>query len=181
MRLIRQEGDEAAAGLADYRNYHSYDIEIRRLDEDGVPGRASRYSEVRTSRSGGQRSAPFYVAIGAAMAAIYHGRDAGKGRHPGLGLIFLDEVFDNLDATVIRSILDYYGQLGLQVFCAAPPEKFATFGSRVSTVIDVERSDDRVLLTPMRTTETSRREMEEANPDFMGFERWAASMEGGAA
>jgi uncharacterized protein YPO0396 len=90
--------------------------------------------------SGGEHQSPFYVAIGAALAAAYRiERDDDGGFRGGMGIAAFDEAFSKLDLQNTVSALGFLDELGLQVLLAAPDEKYGQIAENVDTIVNVYR------------------------------------------
>ena len=91
--------------------------------------------------SGGQKQAPYYVAVGAALAAAYYPKSV-TDTPDGFGLVVFDEAFNNLDAPNTRALLEFFKDLHLQVVVAAPDKVRAMFLENADTIISVNRRPD---------------------------------------
>lgn len=131
------EGGTLDARLADYRYYFGFDVKM--TDADG--GNAEFLSRRLGKGSGGEHQSPFYVAIGAALAAAYRLRRDEDGKlHGGMTLAVFDEAFSKLDVQNTSSALGFLDELGLQVILAAPDEKYGLMSEHVDTIVNVYRS-----------------------------------------
>lgn len=137
-QLLMDEAEETdrGEGLADYRNYYSFDVEMR--DPSGSITTLSR----RIGKgSGGEHQSPFYVAIGAALAATYRLGQREDGRvRGGMALAVFDEAFSKLDVQNTTNALEFLHELGLQVLLAAPDEKHALMSEHMDTIVNVYRT-----------------------------------------
>jgi uncharacterized protein YPO0396 len=181
VRMLEAEGEAADSDiktLADYRNYFTYDVQMRHETTDAF---ITTLSERIRTGSGGEKEAPSYVAVGTAIAAA-NGIEPRHQRHDvGMAIAIFDEAFTRLDDANIGNILDLLRQLGLQMLVAAPTSKRFAFASRFDTVIDVLRVGDRVTLHTWHLDEKARRMMREDNPYEQSFEEWAATRSRSAA
>lgn len=100
--------------FTDYRTYMDYDIRI-----DHGDGKYSYYSKVCEEKSGGETQTPFYVTVAASFMQLYSSAIGGDS----IGLILLDEAFNNMDDERIAGVLEFYKKMPLQVIVAAPPDK----------------------------------------------------------
>jgi uncharacterized protein YPO0396 len=133
-----QEGAGAVdRRLADYRNYYVFDV---RMTDEGE--RNPEYLSRRLGKgSGGEHQSPFYVAIGAALAATYRLQREADGRvRGGMALAVFDEAFSKLDVQNTVSALEFLNDLGLQVVLAAPDEKYGLIAEHVDTIVNVHRA-----------------------------------------
>ena len=154
-------GDETdIRRLEDYRLYFNFDIEMVGADGE-VRGTMSGKIGVG---SGGENQSPFYVAIGASLAAAYQ-VDQGDGASNGMALALFDEAFSKLDSGNAVNCLNFMRDVGLQTMIAAPDDKRHLFLETMDTVIDVARYNETELWTDITyTTEAGRRLLVDANP-----------------
>lgn len=156
-------GDGLDADLADYRQYYHFDVKMTD-DQDG-----QRNAELLSRRlgkgSGGEHQSPFYVAIGAALAAAYRiERDDQGGYRGGLGLAVFDEAFSKLDLQNTVSALGFLDELGLQVLLAAPDEKYGQIAEHVDTIINVYRDGGEVYIDTDYIKPAARQALSADNP-----------------
>lgn len=161
------------AFLEDYRNYYTFELIMR--GADGVETNLSR----RTRKgSGGQKQAPYYVAIAAAMASVYY--PGSRNDTPdGMGLVVFDEAFNRLDIPNTQAILRFYKALNLQVVVAAPEEKRMSFLEVMDTIVSVNKlpGDDVMQIDTENPGERAVREMQAANPEHIGVEGYRRAQE----
>lgn len=100
--------------FTDYRTYMDYDIRIDHGNDE-----FSYYSKVCEEKSGGETQTPFYVTVAASFMQLYSGGIGGDA----IGLILLDEAFNNMDDERIAGVLEFFKKLPLQIVIAAPPDK----------------------------------------------------------
>lgn len=133
-----KSGGEWESRLADYRNYYHFDV--RMSDEKDGSGNTELLSRRLGKGSGGEHQSPFYVAIGAALAAAYRiEREENGGFRGGMGVAAFDEAFSKLDLQNTVSALGFLDELGLQVLLAAPDEKYGQIAEHVDTIVNVYR------------------------------------------
>ena len=154
--------------IEDPRQYFNFELLIE--DEHGKI-RSSLSSRAGTG-SGGEGQLPFYIAIGASLAATYQNRRSGE---MGLALAIFDEAFNRLDTAAICTCSDFLKDLGLQVVLAAPDEKRHVFMEVVDTVVNVNRSKNDVLVDVEYLTEKTRQALGDADPYRKGFETFKSS------
>ena len=116
---------------------------------------------------------PFYIAIGASLAATYQNRRTGQ---TGLALAIFDEAFNRLDTKAICACSDFMKALGLQVVVATPDEKRHVFMEVVDTVVNVNRSGNNVLIDTEYLTEKTRAELSGVDPYRKGFDGFKAEL-----
>ncbi len=125
-----EEFEKVMAELTDYRNYLTYDIDIRHSD-----GQVSSFSKVSREKSGGETQTPYYVVMTASFIQMYK----GKNWIDSIGLMLFDEAFNKMDSERIEATLRFMDSLGLQVILAAPTEKCEYIAPLVGTVALVMR------------------------------------------
>jgi uncharacterized protein YPO0396 len=148
--LMEAASSEGKAGgwderLADYRQYYHFDV---RMSDDSEGGGNPELLSRRLSKgSGGEHQSPFYVAIGAALAAAYRIERRHDGTlRGGIALAVFDEAFSKLDLQNTVSALGFLGELGLQVILAAPDEKYGQIAENVDTIVNVYRDGGSVYI-----------------------------------
>jgi|GEM_PF-499666 len=136
---------EVEERLADYRNYFRFDVEMR--DEHGR--NRTTLSQRLGKGSGGEHQAPFYVAIGAALAATYRiERDRNGKLQGGMALALFDEAFSKLDVQNTLNALAFLRDLGMQALVAAPNEKYPLLAEEMDTIVHVYRDGGYVSVEP---------------------------------
>jgi ABC-type Mn2+/Zn2+ transport system ATPase subunit len=133
---ITVDNDESRKALekfTDYRTFMDYDIRIYHSD-----GSTSSFSKVCREKSGGETQTPYYVAIAASFIQLY---DSGL-HEDKLGIILLDEAFNNMDENRIESMMEFLNKLDLQLIIAAPPQKIESIGPHMDTTLVVSKEDN---------------------------------------
>lgn len=137
--LLEGESDDVKR-YEDYRNYFNFELFIEHPDpEDASRIVSTPFSSVLGKLSGGQRQAPYYVAIAASLVSAYYPK-ATPGDYEGMGLMVFDEAFNKLDIPNTQRLMDLFRSLGLQVIVAAPEEKRSSLIECVDSVISVGRN-----------------------------------------
>ena len=116
----------------DYRTYMDYDIKITLDDESFM-----YYSKVSREKSGGETQTPFYITVAASFMQLYRNSIGGDS----IGLIMLDEAFNNMDDERIAGVLSFMNSSNLQTIIAAPPDKIQYIGPAVQSVLLVMQDD----------------------------------------
>ena len=149
--------------LADYRQFYHFDV---RMSDDSEGGGNPELLSRRLSKgSGGEHQSPFYVAIGAALAAAYRiERRQDGGLRGGIALAVFDEAFSKLDLQNTVSALGFLGELGLQVILAAPDEKYGQIAENVDTIVNVYRDGGSVYIDTEYIKPVARRALAADNP-----------------
>jgi uncharacterized protein YPO0396 len=166
--LMEAAGGEGRPGgwderLADYRQYYHFDVRMSDDREGG--GNPELLSRRLGKGSGGEHQSPFYVAIGAALAAAYRIEREQDGRlRGGMALALFDEAFSKLDLQNTVSALGFLDELGLQVVLAAPDEKYGQIAEHVDTIVNVYRDGGSVHVDAEYIKAEARRTLAADNP-----------------
>ena len=169
MRAVRQieeilsNPEARTEEIEDPRKYFNFELYIQ--DADGKI-RSSLTSRAGTG-SGGEGQLPFYIAIGASLAATYQNRRTGES---GLSLAIFDEAFNRLDTKAIGQCSEFMRDLGLQVMLATPDEKRHVFMEVVDTVVNVNRLGNQVMIDTEFLTEKARDAIVAIDPYRKGFD-----------
>lgn len=167
-------GGDKRTPLDDYREFFEFDIEIRREDIDGSGSKkVGTLSKRIGPGSGGEHSAPLYVIAGAALASAYNlDAKADSGMH----LILLDEAFDRMDSRNIAATMQFFEQLGLQVFLACPTDKRPLLTAFIDRYYTIARDADVNTIFVQRTDVNpaartiARADMPEFHPELIEAE-----------
>jgi len=123
--------------FTDYRTYMDYDIKIRNASGDTL-----LYSKVFKEKSGGETQVPFYVATLASFVRVF--QQATRNQlHDTIGLILFDEVFDKMDTSRIKSMMEFIKRLPVQIVLATPPQKMEVLSKYTDTTIVTLREGKR--------------------------------------
>jgi len=115
--------------FTDYRTYMDYDIKIINVQGDVI-----MYSKVFKEKSGGETQVPFYVATIASFVRVF--QQATRGNvSDAIGLILFDEVFDKMDTTRIKAMMEFILQLPVQIILATPPQKMEVLSKYTDTTV----------------------------------------------
>ena len=131
----------------DYRNFMSYDIEI-----SDKYGHKMYHSESIGGKSGGETQNPFYVILAAAFNQISSYENRGRSKASAC-LVFLDEAFDKMDASRVKSMIEYFDMLKIQVMIAVPDSKAKDIFSGIDTKIAVVKTNNNLVKIRTQITE----------------------------
>jgi len=164
--------DQDTRRLEDYRNYFEFELFL-----ENEAGEQQAFSKLVGLLSGGQRQAPYYVAIAASMVSVYFPKGGREVSTEGMGLVAFDEAFNKLDIGNTQNLIKLYRDLGLQLVIAAPEIHRSTFLESVDCIISVTRMNgtDRVAVDAERIGPRAQAEMLAANPEHRGVE-WFRSL-----
>lgn len=135
LTLDNESNETELIKLTDYRNYMSYDIEIKYNDNT-----TSLFSKVCREKSGGETQTPFYVAMAASFLQLYKGIASSS---ESIGIILFDEAFDKMDDARIMAMMEFYKKFSseLQLLIGAPPQKIEPITPYVNTVLLAIKAD----------------------------------------
>lgn len=159
--------DQDTKRLEDYRNYFEFELYL-----ENENGEEQAFSKLVGLLSGGQRQAPYYVAIAASMVSVYFPKSGRDTATDGMALVAFDEAFNKLDIVNTQNLIKLYRDLGLQVVIASPEVHRATFLESVDCIISVTRmpNSDEVAVDAEQIGPRARAEMAAANPEHRGIE-----------
>ncbi|MCC6095471.1 MAG: cell division protein MukB, partial [Eubacterium sp.] len=126
LALDDENSSGALEDYTDYRTYMDYDIKITADD-----GSYMLYSKVSREKSGGETQTPFYITVAASFMQLYRNSIGGDS----IGLIMMDEAFNNMDDEHIRGVLSFMRSTDLQLIISAPPEKIQYIGPSMDKVL----------------------------------------------
>jgi uncharacterized protein YPO0396 len=141
--LTHDTDDPEIRDLCDYRQYFTYDIRIRHLDqEDEKTGKPleSFLSRVLREKSGGETQTPYYVAIAASFFRFY------KDSPDAIRLVLFDEAFNKMDDERIGRMVDFFRKLSMQVVTAVPTEKLESIAPHMHRTSLVLRKNYRAFV-----------------------------------
>lgn len=177
-RLMREQTDPDARAirspLDDYREFFEFDVQIFREDPvTGARKSVGMLSQRVGPGSGGEHRAPLYVMAGAALASAYH---AKTGDNSGLRLIVLDEAFIKMDPHNIAATMQYFEELGLQVFMASTGDALGTLTAFLDRYYDIMRDPYQNIIVleghdiDQKTRDMFRADMVEFHPELIDEE-----------
>lgn len=119
--------------FTDYRSYLDYDIKITLPDDNYM-----LYSKVSQEKSGGETQTPFYITVAASFIQLYRNSIGGDA----VGLMMMDEAFNNMDDDRMSGVLEFLTSSNLQVVIAAPPDKIQYIGPYMDKVLLALQADN---------------------------------------
>jgi uncharacterized protein YPO0396 len=152
--------DGRLSEISDYRNFYSYDIISKNVDTETE----RKFSELLSVGSGGEKQAPFYVALGAAFMSAYKVRKVGDRIFGGAAIAVFDEAFSKMDGNNAKAALNFFRDIGLQVILAAPPESEIKVGPYVDKSLSIIRPGDSIYIDYKTYHPKGRKALESDNP-----------------
>lgn len=134
--LKRQEMEQ----YADYRNYLTFNMYERVIDEHGNEKR-NAVDEMAGRDSGGEGQNPKYVALLAGFAMLYMQQ---SNRDSRIKLVLLDEAFSKMDKERSEVCLRYARDLQLQLIVCVPDERLASLVRNVDCVYGFRRHQNKI-------------------------------------
>lgn len=126
-KLALDDEDSAATlqTYTDYRTYMDYDLKITSDD-----GSYMLYSKVSREKSGGETQTPFYITIAASFMQMYGSSIGGDS----VGIVMMDEAFNNMDDERMSGVLSFMKHSNLQLIIAAPPDRIQYIGPAMDKI-----------------------------------------------
>jgi uncharacterized protein YPO0396 len=150
--LAHDPDDPEIRDLCDYRQYYTYDIRIRHLDQSDVASGKpleSYLSRVLREKSGGETQTPYYVAIAASFFRFY------KDSPDAIRLVLFDEAFNKMDDLRIGQMVSFFRKLSMQVVTAVPTEKLESIAPYMHRTNLVLRTNYRAFVRDYEVHETA--------------------------
>lgn len=119
----------------DYRNYLSYDILIKYGN-----GEKAYFSKIYKEKSGGETQTPFYVIMGSCFNELINKREDNQTSC----LVIFDEAFNNMDELRIKTLMDFYKELNLQVMIVVPSNRSHTLLEYVDSAVLLLQSNNSI-------------------------------------
>lgn len=136
MALKKQEMEK----YADYRNYLTFSMYERVIDEHGNEKKNS-VDEMAGRDSGGEGQNPKYVALLAGFAMLYMQQ---SNRDSRIKLVLLDEAFSKMDKERSEVCLQYARELDLQLIVCVPDERLQSLIQHVDAVYGFRRHQNQI-------------------------------------
>jgi uncharacterized protein YPO0396 len=118
--------------FTDYRSYLDFDLIVYNKDT----GEEQRLSKMIKKKSGGETQTPFYIAVLASFAQIYHVSEEGEISNT-IRLIIFDEAFSKMDRGRIKEAVKLLRKFNLQVILSAPSDKVGDISELVDETLVV--------------------------------------------
>ena len=118
--------------FTDYRSYLDFDLIVYNKDT----GDEQRLSKMIKKKSGGETQTPFYIAVLASFAQLYHVNDEGEMGNT-LRLIIFDEAFSKMDKGRMTEAVKLLRKFSLQVILSAPYDKIPDISPLVDETLIV--------------------------------------------
>ncbi len=113
----------------DYRNYMNYDIKITNKYGD-----ESYFSKINREKSGGETQTPFYIVIASCFDELMN-KDSNKVE--STCQVVFDEAFNNMDESRIKSLMEFYKKLNIQIIIIVPSNRMSAISHYVDTLVGI--------------------------------------------
>ena len=136
----REQKKKEMERFADYRNYLTFSMYERSVDESGVE-KKNYVDDMAGVDSGGEGQNPKYVALLAGFAMLYMQQSS---RDSKIRLVLLDEAFSKMDKERSEVCLKYARELELQLIVCVPDERLQSLIRNVDCVYGFRRHKNQV-------------------------------------
>lgn len=127
------EAEKELSRYLDYRNYMSYDIKITNKHGD-----ESYFSKINKEKSGGETQTPFYIV----MASCFDELMSKDGKVESTCQVVFDEAFNNMDESRIKSLMEFYKNLNIQILIVVPSNRIAPISPYMDTLVGITKIND---------------------------------------
>lgn len=129
MEVDSSEAEKELERYLDYRNYMNYDIKITNKRGD-----VTYFSKISREKSGGETQTPFYIVIASCFDELMN-KDRNKVE--STCQVVFDEAFNNMDEGRIKSLMEFYKNLNIQIIIVVPSNRFSVISPYVETIIGI--------------------------------------------
>ena len=120
------------ARFTDYRSYLDFDLIVINKES----GEEQRLSKMIKKKSGGETQTPFYIAVLASFAQLYHVNQEGEMANTSRLIVF-DEAFSKMDRGRIKEAVKLLRKFNLQVIISCPTDKIPDISPLVDETLVV--------------------------------------------
>lgn len=125
---------DMALSIDKFTNYTSYLIfDLLVINKEGI---VQHLSKMIKKKSGGETQTPFYIAVLASFAQLYHVNEKGELGNT-IRLIVFDEAFSKMDRNRIKESVKLLRKFNLQSIISAPSEKVSDISELVDETLVV--------------------------------------------
>lgn len=145
-RMATLDSKDEIERLQDYRKYRKFDVMIQsNYEENGELKHKTRYlSQVKKKQSGGENQVPFYILAAASFQNLISRK---RKENDSVSIVLFDEVFNNMDANRIESMLEFFKKLNVQIFMALTAEKIPNMHKYMDTTNVIFRDGNKAYVT----------------------------------
>jgi len=128
----------------DYRNYMSYDIKITNKYGD-----ESFLSKISREKSGGETQTPFYIVIASCFDELMN---KDKNKVESTCQVVFDEAFNNMDESRIKSLMEFYKQLNIQLLIIVPSNRISAIAPFMDTWVGIGKVNNHPYVSVINKT-----------------------------
>ncbi len=125
----------------DYRNYMNYDIKITNKDGD-----ESYFSKISKEKSGGETQTPFYIVI----ASCFDELISKDVRINSTCSVVFDEAFNNMDEGRIKSLMEFYKELNIQLLIIVPSNRISSITKYMDSIVGLIKKNNYPIICNMK-------------------------------
>lgn len=131
METNSSEAEAELQRYLDYRNYMDFDIKIINKDGD-----QTFFSKINKEKSGGETQTPFYIVMASCFDELMN-KDSNKVE--STCQVVFDEAFNNMDESRIKSLMEFYKNLNIQVIIIVPSNRISAISPYMDTMIGIAK------------------------------------------
>ncbi len=133
---LSSEQEKELARYLDYRNYMAYDIKIKNKNDEIM-----YFSKISKEKSGGETQTPFYIIIAACFEEL-------KAKQNSTSIVIFDEAFNNMDESRIKSLMEFYKELEIQLIIIVPTIRMYSIQPYVDDTIGIVKEGNYPIIFP---------------------------------
>ena len=134
MEIDSSKAESELQRYLDYRNYMSYDIKITNKS-----GEESFLSKISREKSGGETQTPFYIVMASCFDELMN---KDKNKVDSTCQVVFDEAFNNMDESRIKSLMEFYKQLNIQLLIIVPSNRISSIAPYMDTLVGIGKVDN---------------------------------------
>lgn len=133
METDSTEAEQKLQKYLDYRNYMNYDIKITNKYGD-----VTYFSKINKEKSGGETQTPFYIV----MASCFDELMSKDNKVESTCQVVFDEAFNNMDESRIKSLMEFYKNLNIQIIIVVPSNRIAPISPYMDTLVGISKKNN---------------------------------------
>lgn len=145
MEIDSSQAEAEIKRYLDYRNYMNYDIKITNKYGD-----ESYFSKINREKSGGETQTPFYIVIASCFDELMN-KDLNKVE--STCQVVFDEAFNNMDESRIKSLMEFYKKLNIQIIIIAPSNRISAISPYMDTLVGITKVNNHPYLNVVNKDE----------------------------
>ena len=134
-----EEAEREVRRYLDYRNYMSYDIKITNKYGD-----ETYFSKINKEKLGGETQTPFYIVIASCFDELMN---KDKNKVDSTCTVVFDEAFNNMDEGRIKSLMEFYKELNIEVIIIVPSNRISAISPYMDTLVGITKVNNHPYIT----------------------------------